>query len=77
MTSTLDTAVKRRQLLKRIALLARDAEVDFEFSRHGGEHDLYYLHDRAVWIPRHSEINELTARAELKKCITYLKELNQ
>ncbi|MDO9484682.1 MAG: type II toxin-antitoxin system HicA family toxin [Actinomycetota bacterium] len=69
--------MKRRQLLKRIAVLARGAGVTFEFSRHGGEHDLYYLHERAVWIPRHSEINELTARAELKKCITYLEELNQ
>lgn len=49
----------------------------FEFARHGGEHDLYYLHERAVWIPRHAEINELTARGELKKCAAYLKELDQ
>ena len=69
--------MKRRELLKQLVLLAREAGVTFEFARHGGEHDLYYLHERAVWIPRHAEINELTARGELKKCTAYLKELNQ
>jgi len=63
-------------LLKQLEALAHEAGVLFEFARHSGEHDLYYFHRRAVWIPRHVEINELTARAELKKCAAYLKELD-
>ena len=69
--------MKRQHLLRQLDRLAREAGVTFAFARHGGEHDLYYLHQRAVWIPRHREINEFTARAETKKCMTYLKELAQ
>jgi predicted RNA binding protein YcfA (HicA-like mRNA interferase family) len=35
--------------------------------RHGGSHDIYRVGDVQVTIPRHNEINEITAKAIIKE----------
>jgi len=57
--------VKRRDLIKRLEIAG------WYFKRHGDEHDIY-KHDKplgernAVQVPRHREINEVTAERILK-----------
>lgn len=54
--------MKRAALLKKIATAADDKGVDWSFVRAGGQHDIYRLGALVqVSIPRHREINELTA----------------
>ncbi|MFC7381593.1 hypothetical protein [Sphaerisporangium rhizosphaerae] len=60
--------MKRNDLLNRMARLAK--KFGFEFSKtpdvHGAGHDKWYVGGEAVIVPRHSEINELTARGILR-----------
>ena len=53
--------MKRRDLIKKLG------KVGFEFERHGGNHDIYRRGSDIEKIPRHSEINELLAKAILRK----------
>lgn len=55
------TRMKRRDLIKKLE------KVGFEFERHGGNHDIYRRGSDIEKIPRHSEINELLAKAILRK----------
>ena len=48
--------MKRRDLIK----LAE--ENGFKFLRNGGDHDIYTDGKKKVAIPRHKEINEITAK---------------
>jgi len=57
--------MRRAELLRKIAKQARTKCVDFELVREGGSHSLYRCGDVRVTVPRHSEINELTARGIL------------
>ena len=53
--------MKQKDLIKKLT------EAGFEFSSHGGNHDIYVRgKDREV-IPRHREVNERLARSILKK----------
>ncbi|GGL52126.1 hypothetical protein GCM10014719_61820 [Planomonospora parontospora subsp. antibiotica] len=60
--------VKRNDLLNRMARLAK--KFGFEFSKtpdvNGAAHDKWYVGGEAVIVPRHNEINELTARSILR-----------
>ena len=38
------------------------------FDRHGGNHDIYTNGKKIVSIPRHREINEITAKNIIKRC---------
>ena len=53
--------LRRRDLIKRL----KDA--GFVFKEHGGNHDTYKRGSDTEQIPRHSEINEITAKKILKK----------
>lgn len=55
--------MKRRDLIKLLELLG------CEFQRHGGKHDWYVNPKTGVHqaVPRHKEINELLAKAIIKK----------
>ncbi|MFD8531023.1 hypothetical protein ACFV0L_26745 [Streptosporangium canum] len=50
----------------------------FEFSKspdvHGGSHDKWYVQGDAVVVPRHAEVNELTAKGILKEWDALLAE---
>ncbi len=53
--------------MKRTDLIKILEKNGFSLSRHGSEHDVYSNEIVKVSIPRHREINELTARGILKE----------
>jgi mRNA interferase HicA len=57
--------VKRAELLKQLRRLAKDRGVKFEVTE-GGSHSKVWLGERFVIVPRHREINELTAKGILR-----------
>ena len=57
--------MRRSDLLKRLRQLAKEAGVVFEITE-GGSHSKVHLGGRFVIVPRHNEVNELTAKAILR-----------
>ena len=53
--------MKQRELVKKLEAAG------FVFERHGGNHDVYVRGKDQEQIPRHKEINEILARAILRK----------
>jgi hypothetical protein len=60
--------MKRRELLKAIAAAARNADLSWALLRQGANHEVYSLDGLVIPIPRHTEINELTAESIFKEC---------
>jgi len=58
--------VRRTELLKALRKLARAHAVDLELLREGGAHSVYRCGPAQFTVPRHTEINENTARAILR-----------
>lgn len=58
--------MKRRELEKRIVQIAKAQGAKPEYTE-GGSHTKVRVGERQTVIPRHSEINEITARAILKQ----------
>jgi mRNA interferase HicA len=58
--------VKRTRLLKEIAKLAKAHDKQWTLIREGAKHSLYAFGDLRVTVPRHAEINEVTAKGILK-----------
>ena len=58
--------MRRDELLRKIRRAARHANIEFELFREGGSHSIFRCGTTTVVVPRHSEINELTARAIMK-----------
>lgn len=53
--------LKRRDLIKKLE------NAGFIFKEHGGNHDTYKRGSDTEQVPRHKEINEITARSIIKK----------
>ena len=53
--------MKQRELIKKLEAAG------FEFLRHGGNHDVYVRGSDIEQIARHKEINEMLAKAILRK----------
>jgi hypothetical protein len=53
--------MKRRDLVARIAKAAKATGKAWQFARQGAAHEIWVLDGKQVSIPRHNEINELTA----------------
>ena len=53
--------MKRRDLIKKLE------DAGFRFKEHGGNHDTYKRGSDTEQVPRHTEINEITAKRILKK----------
>ena len=53
--------MKRKELEKRLK------KAGFVFVRHGGKHDVYKRGKDEEQVPTHAEINEMLARAIIKK----------
>jgi len=51
--------MKRRDLEKRLR------DLGWRIARHGRRHDVWAKEEREIVVPRHNEINELTAKAIL------------
>lgn len=64
--------MKQRDILKALRKMAKEAGVEFVLVRNGANHDIYRLSDLAITMPRHTEVNELTAKGILKDANEYL-----
>lgn len=53
--------MKRRELIKKLE------QNGFVLTRHGGNHDVYVKGTVELIVPRHREINEITAKQILRK----------
>ena len=53
--------MKRRELIKRLE------KAGFKLLRHGSDHDVYVRGAEQETVPRHAEINEMTAKAIIKR----------
>ena len=53
--------MKQRDLIKKLE------DAGFHFKEHGGNHDTYKRGSDTEQVPRHTEINEITAKRILKK----------
>lgn len=60
--------MKRRDLVNKIKKAAKDRGSTWEFDREGANHEIYTLDSITVPIPRHNEINEMTAEGIMKEC---------
>ena len=52
--------MKRKELLKRLDAMG------FKFDHHGARHDIYRRGSETRQVPRHNDINEITAKEILK-----------
>jgi UDP-N-acetylglucosamine transferase subunit ALG13 len=60
--------MKRRDLQQKIQKIAREKGIIAQWSE-GGSHSKVQLGKTLIIVPRHQEINELTAKAILKKAM--------
>ena len=58
--------MKRRELIGRLGDAARVGGRTWALVRQGSEHEVWRLEDRRITIPRHREINEVTAQAIMR-----------
>lgn len=66
--------MKRRDLVRRIAAQAKQAEVVWTVKREGANHTVYQLGVLTIPIPRHNEIGEKLAAEIFKQCAAELGE---
>lgn len=59
--------VKYRELIRRLRRIAAEQGHDLTFVREGSSHELWELAGERLVVPRHREINEMTARAIIKR----------
>lgn len=59
-------AMKRIDLLRVISRAAMEAGLPWVMTREGGNHSIFTLSETPVQIPRHRDIDELTAKAIMK-----------
>lgn len=58
--------MKRKALLRLLTEIADSKQLELEFVRHGGGHDIYHVGDAVLIIGRHSDIPERTAKVTIK-----------
>jgi len=58
--------MKRRDLMKRLAKIAKSEGANLEL-REGGNHTVVRIGDRVESVPRHNEIAELLAQKIIRK----------
>jgi len=58
--------MKRTKLMKEIARRAKSGGVEWVFVREGANHEVWQYGTLRVTMPRHSDINELTAKGILR-----------
>ena len=58
--------MKREALMSRVRGRARELHLAWNLERRGSRHDLWKCGETVVTIPRHREINELTATGIMK-----------
>ncbi|WEV69703.1 hypothetical protein OZX73_02140 [Bifidobacterium sp. ESL0775] len=68
--------VQRKQLIKQIRETAKAQGVKLYHRRQGGNHEIYYLNNRMIPIPRHKEIAKRQAEVIMKEVISALEQEN-
>ncbi len=58
--------MKRRLLISKVGQAAQVADIEWKLVRQGAQHEIWRCGDTKVSIPRHREINELTANSICK-----------
>jgi mRNA interferase HicA len=58
--------MRRTELLRKIRRAAQAANIDWSMVRQGANHEVWRCGGQQVSIPRHREINEVTARGIMK-----------
>jgi len=53
--------MKRRVLLQELQMIAKNRGLSLDLIRHGANHDLYEVGIIRLTVPRHGDINEITA----------------
>ena len=64
--------MKRSELILRIRIAARAADLAWELVRQGSAHEVWRLGAQQITIPRHREINEVTATSIMRDLETEL-----
>jgi mRNA interferase HicA len=64
--------VKRHELLRGIARAARTQGVVWQLDRQGASHEIWRCGGLAVTVPRHRELNDVTAAGICRKLETVL-----
>lgn len=59
--------MKRRDLLSKLSTAAKAEGLDLDLVREGGQHSIYRIGERQFSVPRHNEIDEITAKAIFKQ----------
>ncbi|WEV67056.1 type II toxin-antitoxin system HicA family toxin [Bifidobacterium sp. ESL0769] len=59
--------VQRKLLVKQIKKEAKAKGAEFYHRRQGGNHEIYYLNNRMIPIPRHKEIAKHQAETIMKE----------
>lgn len=59
--------MKRRDLLTKLSELAKADNETLVLVREGGNHSIYRIGTRQFSVPRHNEIDEVTAKVILKQ----------
>ena len=54
-------------IMKQKDLVRKLIAAGFSFARHGGNHDIYVRNEVIEKVPRHKEVNEILAKAILKR----------
>jgi len=58
--------MKRSELIRQLTALARERGTSFEHVREGGAHTVFRFGSHQLYIPRHPNVNEWTARGILR-----------
>ena len=59
--------MKKRELLKRLRMIAASADLALDLVRQGANHEIWRIGRERIVIPRHREVNEFTAEGILRK----------
>ncbi|MFD7982501.1 hypothetical protein ACFV4M_03860 [Kitasatospora indigofera] len=59
--------MKNGLLLKRLRTIAKEKGATLDLVRHGANHDLYEIGGVRLVVPRHAEVNEITAHSIIKE----------
>ena len=60
--------MNRRTLIRKIAKEAQRQQLNWRLAREGADHSIFDLDGLSITVPRHSDLNELTALGILKRC---------
>ena len=59
--------MKKRDLIKRLRVIAKSGDVELDFVREGANHEIWTLGGERFVIPRHREVNERSAEGIIRK----------